>query len=169
MTRSEQQWFVVQTQPNAERRALTNLIRQRFEVYLPCYLKRRSHAGKADVVAAPLFPRYLFVSIDLATQQWRAINSTFGVSKLLCRGERPAALPKGIIAHLRSREDQRGLMRLDQCSFSPGKRVRVVDGAFYGQFGIFEMMSDRERVAVLLDLLGRTVRVEMSINLIEAA
>ena len=56
-------WFVVQAQPNAEHKAVAHLNRQGFTTYLPRYLKRRRHARRMDVVAAPLFPRYLFVSI----------------------------------------------------------------------------------------------------------
>ena len=79
-------WFVVQTQVNAEAKAARNLLQQGFEIYLPRYLKRRSHARKVDKVAAPLFPRYLFVQVDMATQRWRSIQSTFGVASLVFNG-----------------------------------------------------------------------------------
>lgn len=169
MNASMQQWFVVQTQPNSERRAAAHLERQGFQVYFPRYLKRRSHAGKVDMVAAPLFPRYLFVAIDLVSQQWRTIRSTFGVAQLVCRGDRPAALAGDIIADLRNREDERGLVAINRSVFKPGEKVRVVGGAFVDHFGMFEAMGDSERVAVLLDLLGRKVRVVMNLNVIEAA
>jgi transcriptional antiterminator RfaH len=164
-----QQWFVVQTRPNSERRATAHLNRQGFEVYFPVYLKRRSHSGKIDMVAAPLFPRYLFIAIDLASQPWRSIRSTFGVAQLVCHGDRPAPLAGEVIADLRDREDERGLVRLGSSTFTPGEKVRVVGGAFADQFGMFDSMGDGERVAVLLDLLGRKVRAVMNINVIEAA
>jgi len=147
---------------------MANLIRQGFEVYFPVYSKRRSHAGKIDLVAAPLFPRYLFIAIDLDSQRWRSIHSTFGVAQLVCHGDRPAPLAEEIIAELRSREDECGLIRLGS-AFRPGERVRVVGGAFADHFGMFDSMGDGERVAVLLDLLGRKVRAVMNINVIEAA
>jgi transcriptional antiterminator RfaH len=168
MNAASKQWFVVRTRPNSERRAMANLNRQGFEVYFPVYSKRRSHAGKIDMVAAPLFPRYLFIAIDLDGQRWRSIHSTFGVAQLVCHGDRPAPLAEEIIAELRSREDERGLIRLGS-AFRPGERVRVVGGAFADHFGMFDSMGDGERVAVLLDLLGRKVRAVMNINVIEAA
>ena len=73
---SDGAWYVVQTKVNAEAKAGRNLIRQGFEIYLPRYLKRRSHARKIEKVAAPLFPRYLFVSVDMAKQRWRS-NSIY--------------------------------------------------------------------------------------------
>lgn len=162
------QWFVVQTRPNSERRAVANLKRQGFEVYFPVYSKRRSHAGKVDMVAAPLFPRYLFVAIDLESQRWRSISSTFGVAQLVRHGDRPAPLADEIIAELRDREDERGLIQVGG-AFRLGERVRVVGGAFADHFGMFESMGDGERVAVLLDILGRKVRATMNIEVIEAA
>jgi transcriptional antiterminator RfaH len=37
--------------------------------------------------------------------------------------------------------------------------VRIVDGIFASRLGLFDGLSDGERVAVLLDMLGRKVRV----------
>src|ERR1700722_12116448 len=94
-------WYVVQTQVNAEAKAARNLMRQGFEIYLPRYLKRRSHARKIEKVAAPLFPRYLFVRIDMATQRWRSIQSTFGVSRLVCNGTDPAPVAQQVLSALK--------------------------------------------------------------------
>ena len=83
-------WYVVHTHPRAEAKALLNLDRQGFTCYLPRYLKRRRHARRVETVAAALFPRYLFVDLDLATQQWWPIRSTFGVADLVFNGGQPA-------------------------------------------------------------------------------
>ena len=60
-------WYVAQTHPRAEMKASQHLGRQGFEVYLPRYLKKRRHARRTDTIAAPLYPGYLFVAIDLET------------------------------------------------------------------------------------------------------
>ena len=39
-----------------------------------------------------------------------------------------------------------------------GDKIRVIDGALYDCCGLYEGMNSRERVAILLDLLGRKVR-----------
>jgi transcriptional antiterminator RfaH len=163
-------WFVAHTQPNAEAKAAANLERQGFGVYVPRYLKRRRHARRIDIVAAPLFPRYAFVAVDLAAQRWRSIYSTVGVTRLVCNGDDPAAVPGAVIGALRSREDARGFITLDSRSgFRPGEKVRVLDGAFSSCLGLFEGMADRERIAILLDLLGRKVRVVLDADLVAAA
>jgi transcriptional antiterminator RfaH len=116
-----------------------------------------------------LFPRYVFVLVDRATQRWRAIGSTFGVAHLVCHGDKPAIVPDKVIAELQEREDSQGLVNLDSPMFTPGAKVRVRSGAFGDSLGLCEGMTDRERVAVLLDLLGRKVRVVMGVEAIEAA
>jgi transcriptional antiterminator RfaH len=163
-------WFVVHTQPHAEGKATTHLNRQGFEIYFPRYLKRRRHARRIETVAAPLFPRYLFVAIDLSVQRWRSIYSTVGVSRLVCNGDDPTPVPDGIVEALRQREDTNGFIKLDpRAPFRAGEKIRVLDGAFSSCLGLFEGMAERERVAILLDLLGRKVRVVLDADLVAAA
>lgn len=153
-------WYVVQTQPHGETKAVGHLKRQGFETYLPRYLKRRRHARRIEIVEAPLFPRYLFVRIDVSAQRWRCIHSTVGVSRLVCNGEEPTPVGDPVISALREREGTDGLVRLEpRRRFAPGEQVRILDGALASCLGLYEGMADADRVKVLLDLLGRKVRV----------
>ena len=163
-------WYVVQAQVNGELKAAQNLLRQGFGVYLPRYQKRRRHARKIDIMAKPLFPRYLFVAIDIATQRWRSIQSTFGVARLVCNGDDPAMVPEGVVSALKAREDEKGFIRLKgKPSFEPGDRVRVLAGAFMDSAGLFNGMADHDRVSILLDMLGRKVRVLLDADMVAAA
>jgi transcriptional antiterminator RfaH len=107
----------------------------------------------------PLFPRYLFVAVDIAAQRWRSIQSTFGVARLICNGEEPAPVPNAILDAIKQREDDEGLVQISRERFLHGARVQITDGPFASCLGLFEGARDDERVAVLLDLLGRKVRV----------
>lgn len=159
MTQTAPQWYAVLAHAHSENKAAAHLERQGFQTYFPRYLKRRRHARRVETVAAPLFPRYLFVAIDVATQRWRAIQSTVGVVGLVRNGEALAAVPPQVIGALKDREDERGFIQIsDKPRFMPGDKVRVIDGAFSNCFGLFEG-SDEDRVSILLDLLGRKVRV----------
>jgi len=163
-------WYVVHTHVHSETKAASHLMRQGYPVYLPRYLKRRRHARRIEVVQAPLFPRYLFIAIDRMTQRWRSIQSTIGVTHLVCNGEEPATVPGRVVEELRGREDEHGFIRLDpRPRFAPGDKIRVVDGVFDACFGLFESMADRERVAILIELLGRKVRVVLDGESVAAA
>lgn len=163
-------WYVVHTQPRGETRAAMHLAQQGFDVYLPRYMKRRRHARRVEMVAAPLFPRYLFVALDTGLQRWRAVQSTMGVSYLVCNGDEPTALSPEIIQQIKARENEHGLICLDvQPRFTQGDKVRVLDGALAACLGLFEENADRNRVSILLDLLGRKVRVLLNSEQLEAA
>ncbi len=153
-------WYVAYTHAGAESSAVWHLERQGFSVYLPQYLKRRRHARKTDWVRTPLFPRYLFVWVDIAKQRWQAIKSTVGIRHLICNDSAPLKVPEGIVEELREREDPAGLIGLArQSPFSRGDRVQITDGALIDQIGIFECTSDQERAVILLSILGRELRV----------
>jgi transcriptional antiterminator RfaH len=163
-------WCVVQTHTHAENKAALNLERQGFDTYFPRYLKRRRHARRVENVPAPLFPRYLFVGFDEASGRWRSIQSTLGVSHLVRNGESPAIISARVVDELRSREDGKGFVELSLPSkFVQGESIRVIDGVFGSCFGSFDGMVDRDRVAILLDLLGRKVRVVIDEGCVTAA
>jgi transcriptional antiterminator RfaH len=166
---TDARWYVVQTHANSEHKAASHLARQNFDIYLPRYLKRRRHARRTETVAAPLFPRYMFVLVDTQTQRWRSIQSTLGVTRLVCHGDRPAPVPANVVEALRRREDAGGLITLDERPrFSIGDQVQILDGAFSMHLGLYEGISDNKRVTVLLNLLGRKVRVNLDLDLVAA-
>src|SRR5947209_18714094 len=107
MLDAETHWYAVHTHVHAEAKASLHLQRQGYGVYLPRYLKRRRHARRLEVVPAPVFPRYLFAAIDVASPRWRSIQSTIGVRHLVCNGEEPASVPDKVLAELWSRHDER--------------------------------------------------------------
>lgn len=152
-------WYVVHTQAQKEGLAEMHLRGQGFVTYLPRYQRTRRHARKTEVVARPLFPRYLFVGLDLARDRWRVIQSTFGVSRLVVAGEEPLAVPSDVVDEIRARESNDGFVSLGlPAGVGPGSRVRLIDGIFADAKGVIERVADNRRVAILLELLGREVR-----------
>jgi transcriptional antiterminator RfaH len=163
-------WYVVHSQPHNEIRADAHLRRQGFETYLPRHLRKRRHARKTEIVVKPLFPRYLFVALNLNFDRWRAVHSTIGVSQLVTAGDAPIAVPDGVVDEIRAREDESGFVRLSlPAGVGPGSSVRLVDNIFADAVGVLERIADERRVAVLLQLLGRKVRVFVPTASIRAA
>ena len=163
-------WFAVYTRPRAEAMAREHLRRQGYEVYLPRHVKRRRHARRTDFVLAPLFPRYLFVAIDKLHQRWRPILSTVGVCDLVRQGERPAVVPAGLIKDLRVREQQGSFDHDAEIRKTRlGDPVQVTAGPFADIVGRFYEMASEERVFVLLDFLGRSVKAQLPNTAIDPA
>jgi transcriptional antiterminator RfaH len=165
-----QSWHVAFTQPNCEMRALRHLRNQKFPAYVPRFLKRAYKGRRIERRPAPLFPRYIFVGFDVDRQRWRSVNGTIGVTHLICHGDRPAPIDESIINAIAQREGEDGLVRLSIApSFIPGQPVRVTEGVFAEQLCLYEGVGDRERVRILLNLLGRKVRVLIESELVVAA
>lgn len=163
-------WYIVHTQPNGEERARHNLELQGFGVYLPKYLKHRRHARRVENVHRPLFPRYLFVRFDPETAQWRSINGTFGVAHLVSSDNKPTPVPDKIVDAIQARHNQDGLVVLQSPEFfKPGQKLEIVEGPFAWRTGLFQRLSDADRVVLLLDLLGRQVTVTVAPEAVAAA
>ena len=164
-------WYVVQSKPGQEQVAEINLQRQGYITYLPRCARKRRRAARTHLIQAPLFPGYLFVELDLEQDRWRSVNGTFGVSAIVCFGSKPSPLPQGLLRAIREREDEHGLIQLDEeCPFRADDPVAITHGPFTEQTGLFQGETpDRERVIVLLSLLGRKVSVKLPSQDIRAA
>ena len=162
-------WYAVHTQPHAEAKALGNLLRQGYRAYLPRGRVEIRHARRRQLVSRPLFPRYLFAGLDRATMLWRPILSTFGVSDLVRVGGEPAPVPAEIVTGLRDREARGDFDRPIRAALRVGELVRVTAGAFEDMLGRLVELRDEERVVVLLELLGRSVRAQLRADAVAAA
>lgn len=167
---ADRRWYVAQTHGFAEECARRQLVAQGFEVFLPCYLKERRHARRVTRAPAPLFPRYIFVALDAARQRIRSVNGTIGVVRLISAGDSPIPIADRVIEELMRRRDVAGLIPLARRrSVAPGDKVRILDGAFTETLGLVEGVSDSDRVTILLDLLGRKVRLVVDERRVEKA
>lgn len=163
-------WHVVVCKPRQEMVAEANLVRQGFEVYLPRLAVRRRRRGAWVEVVEALFPRYLFVHIEVGCQSTAPIRSTRGAFGLVRFGSESAEVSDGVIAAIRAREDGlSGLHANPDRLFQPGQVVSVVDGPLAGLQGVFSCEDGEQRAMLLIDLLGKTHRVAVANNWIARA
>lgn len=162
-------WYLVYAKPRQERIARDNLERQGYETYLPLARHVRKRQGRTLSAVAPLFPRYLFVRLDRELDNWAPIRSTLGVVSLVRFGQLPAAVPDDLVGFLRGREGADGLHVLPIEGYKSGGRVRITAGGLTGYEGIFVASTGRQRVVVLLDILGKQTRTVVEAGAIEPA
>jgi transcriptional antiterminator RfaH len=162
MTIATKSWYLVYTKPRQEEVALRNLARQGYGAYMPRAQQVRRRSGRRIQLVEPLFPRYLFIHLDTHTDNWGPIRSTIGVTTMVRFGQYPAQVPDALVAFLQGRESAAGLHEWAGQKLKEGDRVRVAEGAFQGYEGILLARTSRERVLVLLDILGKQVRTRIS-------
>jgi transcription elongation factor/antiterminator RfaH len=151
-------WYAIQTKTNKEKEVEKRLSDLRIEVFLPWLRMRRRIGSRFHWAHVPLFPSYLFCRLDII-QSGKAARYAPGVKDFLKFGNHIAEVGEGIVTALRERCPQ-GIAQLEWASAKPGDPVKINEGPFSGLEAIFEKkMKGSERVAVLLDILGRQTRL----------
>ncbi len=156
-------WYLVYSKPRQEIVARMQLERQGYQTYLPMLRTPRRRLGKRTIKIEPMFPRYLFIRLNKNTDNWAPIRSTVGVSNLVRFGMEPAPVPDDLIAVIRDRDDHSGVQDVPLHEFRPGQMIRIEEGPFTGYEGIFVATTSRERVMVLLDIVGTSARTQIEI------
>ena len=160
-------WYLIHSKPRQEALALDNLQRQGYECYLPLISVEKLRRKLLVPADEPLFPRYLFIRLDAHTDNWAPIRSTMGVTALVRFGAEPARVPDAFVDYLTSRQNAEGLHEWAQPALQIGARARVVSGPLAGYEGILVAKSSRERVILLMDMVGTQVRTQLSPDQIE--
>lgn len=155
-------WRLAQVRPNSLHIAERNLLRQGFGIFCPTREETRRRGGRFITAQAPLFPGYLFVSVSPVASPLRAINSTFGVVRVVGFGRESAAeVPAALVAELMARCDTQGRLKAAS-SLQPGDAVKVMSGPFSQFVATVDSIDSQRRVWLLLELLGRPTRVAVS-------
>jgi transcriptional antiterminator RfaH len=158
-------WACAQTAPQREAAAQHFLELGGYQVYLPRLRLIRPRHGRKVEFRQPLFPSYLFV---LITAGWWSARWCPHVVRLLTAGDGPMHVPDAIVDEIKSRE-RGGLVELPRRdAFKPGDQVKVTQGPFLNCLGLYQGQRGRERVLVLLSLLGSPQRVELPKSDVEA-
>ena len=160
-------WYVIQTKPRREKQVGSALERQGIQVYLPLVQVRRVNPRASPVT--PFFPGYLFARADLACVGVSAPNWVPGSVRLLGFDGEPAAVPDVIVEHIRERiSDMERKYDLGSGPFQPGDQLRIVGGPFRDLDAVFDRaLSPSGRVQVLVKFLGRIVRGEVDLSMLE--
>lgn len=154
-------WYCVRSKPKHEHIAAASLVRlSGFEIFCPRLRMERSTRRGIVRTLEPLFPGYLFVRCILKDKidDLRYAN---GVSSIVSFGGRIPQVPEGVVAELRAYfADEETLVVQDE--LQPGADVIVAGGAFEGmRASVLRVMPVRQRVQILLEILGRPTAVEV--------
>lgn len=160
---SDKTWVLVQFKPNSDAIAVRNLERQGIGVFLPKIEQTKRHNGRFLKSLKPLFPGYLFADIAGESGEWRAINSTYGVSRIVTTGNKPTPVPPSLIDAIKGRCDQNNIVVPD-VGFAAGDEVRVNHGPFTEWVGQVIEVESEQRAWILLDFLGRQTKVAVNVH-----
>lgn len=159
---THQAWFALRSQPKHEHIAAAHLRQDaNLEVFLPRIRFRRATRRGPVWFTEALFPNYLFARFDW-TRDLRRVLHARGVSGVIHFGDRWPTVPAETIVELRAQWQQEEVYCVPD-TLVTGDPVKIVSGPFQGLLAVVERpLAARQRVAVLLDFLGRQTCVEVS-------
>jgi transcription antitermination factor NusG len=158
-------WWALYTRHQHERVIADHLIAKGLDVFLPMYESVRSWKDRKKVLSLPLFPGYVLVRGS--DERKLQIVSTPGVHMILTFGDRIAAIPEAEIDAIRRTVE--GDRPVEPYPFlCCGERVRVRRGAMQGLEGILERWKGAARLILSVQMLARSVAVEIDAFEVEA-
>ena len=151
-------WYVAKVKPNQETGLISFLSQKEVEVFYPKIMEP-SRKGPA---LKPLVPTYMFCHLDPESSTWPMIRWSHGISYFLsCDGE-PVCVPQPMIEYLQLQVTQSTDRRFSK-ELKSGDAVSVLGGPFFGLEGVFDKyIPGRQRCQILLEVVGRLTRVEIS-------
>ena len=155
---SQARWYAAYTCAKHENRVAAELGARDVEHFLPMYSSVRRWKDRRVQLELPLFPGYVFVRLALR-ERLRVVQIP-SVVRLVGFGGLPTALPDTEMEIL-----QAGLSRSPNAEPHPflavGRRVRITGGPFAGLEGILKRRKSSLRVVVSLELIQRSVAVDV--------
>jgi transcription antitermination factor NusG len=158
------EWFAVHTWSRHEKSVFQQLQGKQVQSFLPLYRSSKRWKNGQRGNQLPLFPGYLFVRIDIQDQL--PVLQTAGVARLVGFGGRPTALSGNEIAQLETALTN-GCVASPHPFMTAGDRVRIKCGPLAGLNGILVRDKQGLRVVLSVDLIGRSVSVELDISDVE--
>jgi transcriptional antiterminator RfaH len=161
----ELKWYVVQSKPREEERALHFLKEKGFQTYLPRMEVVKVRKFKNVKSKQALFPGYLFCRFD-KDENLGHVRWTQGVKKLLPESVSPMFVDDEIVQAIHSLEQEDGVIR--QQPLQKNDQVRIARGPLKDLLGVFDhWSSDQGRVRVLLNFINYQASVELHHSLVE--
>ena len=162
-------WYLAYTKPRQEQLALNNLQQQGFDAYLPLYKKFKKTEQGPVALFEPMFPRYILLRPGKPDQSISVVRSTKGIASLVRFGFEPALIQDDLVQRIRQLEQDRNQATLQELgNLKAGQTVRLQHSALGGIEGLVQSVSSK-RVAVLLEILGRPMVVELEHHQVEAS
>lgn len=159
-------WYVVHTRHQHEKVVAEILTNRGLEVFLPLYSALHRWADRTKRVSLPLFPCYVFLRGGLADRL--EIVKTPGVHGIVTTAGRPGVVPEHEIMGIRLAVEN--FLEVEPYPYlNVGDRVRIKSGPLSGIEGILIRKPDHLKIVLSVEMLGRSVAVEVDGAIVEPA
>lgn len=151
-------WYALRVRSNHETVVQSGLRSRGFEEFLPVYRARSRWSDRVKVIQRPLFPGYVFARFDASNRL--PVLMLPGFVHIVGFGNGPEPVDEKELHAIRRFVDS-GLPITPWPYLREGEMVVVQHGALAGLEGIVLRATDSLRLVVSLNLLQRSVAVEL--------
>jgi transcription antitermination factor NusG len=157
-------WYAVYTVSRHEKRIEEQLRNRAIENFLPVYDKQREWKdGSRGMLRLPLFSNYLFVRIGRGGRV--PVLKVPGVRTILGFGPQPLPIADSYIQWLQESLQDRKIEPYPY--LVAGAKVRIRSGAMAGMEGVLVRKKSNFRVVFTMEMISRSVTVEVELEDIE--
>lgn len=137
-----------------------------YDILIPTERELTTRNGKRVERDRKVFPGYILVQMTLTDDTLKLVKSTSGVTGFVQSGNRPVPLEeyevRRIMTNLESSQEA------PKVNWQKGDAIRVIEGPFSDFAGkIEEVMADKEKLKVLINIFGRDTPVELEFSQVE--
>ena len=143
--------------------ACKNLEQQGFTFFCPLMIQTARKNNRYFDRKIPLFPGYLFIGTSIKPIPWNSINGTRGVSRAVTLDGNYHPVNTHIIEGLKHRCDEDGVIQ-QMGEIVSGDRVKIERGPFSDFICNVDEIVDDKRALVLIDLLQKQTRAQISLD-----
>ncbi|EAS44706.1 transcription/translation regulatory transformer protein RfaH [Photobacterium profundum] len=154
-------WFLLYCKRSEQERAVINLDRQGVECYYPQVSVNKIVRGKRVETSEPLFPSYIFVYFDPEHLSYTTVRSTRGVADFIRQGARPQMVQQELVYGLMMNENCEDHQAKLSSLPIPGECLQLKQGQFKGIEAIYQEADGEKRSFMLINLLGKPVKVSV--------
>ena len=159
-------WYAIYTWARHEKKVAQHFEQRGISYFLPLYTSIHKWNKKSATVSTPLFPGYVFVQ---ASQHRRHQTlSVPGVVHFVGTAKAPSEIP-GEEMELLQKAIRTGYKVEPHPYLAPGNRVRIASGPMCGVTGIIQRTSAGCRIIISVDMIMRSVAVEVDAACLTAA
>lgn len=159
-------WFAIRTNIKCERRAQMGLDALGYRTYLPQCVRWVSHARIKTRERRPLFPRYLFVELDINREGTDGIRTTDGVEGILGNAGVPVSMPGRFVTELLTRELKGEFDEVKDGELPKGAKIAILEGEYDG---LIAVLTGGKNHHVLCKVIGQAREIKLPLASVRAA
>ena len=172
-------WYIVHTYSGHEAKAKQSLLERAKalgkedafdEILIPEESVVEIVKGEKRTSKRKFFPGYILVHMELTDETWHIVKDTPKITGFVGGGDRPTPIDEEEVARMAQQIKEGAVKPKPKIRFEEGESVRVVTGPFANFSGyVDEVLPDKEKVRVMVQVFGRATPVMLDYTNVEKA